>query len=269
MGVTVRSRRPPKRPRAEWHLLFRLMRDRGEKVATIARTYGVGHSFVSSVLNDPDGSKERERKNKYRRPCPECGKPMDGSNGNGPHASRYCSDCIGAAMKVWTAEAVIEAIQGWAAEYGRPPTATDWFHAGVTPGGVRYPAATSTFSGANGNTNSSAPFVYWADAIEAAGFPRPRIGGYVRTEETRAKYRESLAGRQRLTSEQLLADLRELATRLGRVPLVKQDIGEARSTTLRARFGSVAEAYRLVGLPPPERGSRAHRRAPLPPGWGQ
>lgn len=65
--------------------------------------------------------------------------------------------------KRWPREKIIAAIQEWAAEHGRPPTAGDW--KSKDPAGRRpTSAAVWTTMG-------------WADAVEEAGFPRPVGGG--------------------------------------------------------------------------------------------
>lgn len=53
---------------------------------------------------------------------------------------------------------------------------------------MRFPYASTVFVGGR---NRNAPFKAWADAIEAAGFPRPRSGHYERTDEWRQKVRAS------------------------------------------------------------------------------
>lgn len=61
----------------------------------------------------------------------------------------------------WTPDAIVAAIQADAAERGRPPSWIDWKKAG--PG---HPAAVTVDE-----------VVGWANAIEAAGFPRPHQNG--------------------------------------------------------------------------------------------
>jgi len=67
---------------------------------------------------------------------------------------------------------VIDAIQRFAAIHGRPPKARDWH----TRDPVNNYPACSTVYRTNHPSNRSAPFACWADAIEAAGFPRPTRG---------------------------------------------------------------------------------------------
>lgn len=69
--------------------------------------------------------------------------------------------------RYWTRERIIAAIQQWARDHGKPPTFREWQkRAGV--GALR--PSTSTIR---------RWFPTFADAIEAAGFPRPLHGGPV------------------------------------------------------------------------------------------
>lgn len=83
-------------------------------------------------------------------------------------------------QRKWTKETVIKAIQDWAAEHGRPPTSPEWHNA--SPDG-KYPCFRSVY----GPEAEGRPFPKWADAIEAAGFPRPRQRAGKNYSENRAK----------------------------------------------------------------------------------
>lgn len=178
MPSQVTSQRPPRRSRSDWYAEVKSLYDSGMTGTAIAERLGVGHSFVYSLLNDPDGARERERKSRYQGVCIDCGGPTNGADGRGANAAQRCEKCSHAhqaeTQRIWTRETIIEAIQRFAREHGRPPLASDWNHAERGDG---YPPATACYQGANPN----APFPYWADAIEAAGFPRPHVGGYERT----------------------------------------------------------------------------------------
>jgi len=98
---------------------------------------------------------------------------MDGSNGLGENSSRLCLSCDRArvqAERIWTRETVIAAIQRFAKEHGRPPTSTEWITADPENG---YPPRSAVYVSYH---RSVSPFAKWADAIEAAGFPRPLKG---------------------------------------------------------------------------------------------
>jgi len=139
------------------------LRARGDLTLTeIARRMGISRQYVSALLHDPDGAKQRKRESSYT--CGRCG-------GNRDRKAKVCEECdmaIRHEKKTWTRESVIAAIQRFAAEHGRPPTASDWKHADPEYG---YPG-TSTVYG----KPPWKPFAAWGDAIEAAGFPRPLSG---------------------------------------------------------------------------------------------
>lgn len=114
----------------------------------------------------------RLRKMSYRGTCVDCGGPTSGCNGPTitPERCQSCRNIYQATeLKVWTQETVVAAIRRWAKEHdGQPPTATDWHWAREG-----YPAATAIYRHAS---NDTAAFGSWGEAIEAAGFPRPRQG---------------------------------------------------------------------------------------------
>jgi hypothetical protein len=99
----------------------------------------------------------------------------------------------------WTRESVIVAIQEFHRRYGRPPASTDWnvAHAKALghPEKVErfyadncYPHANVVYGGKYGLFDS------WADAIEAAGLPRPAPGRYETA--TRSYYAKSPSKRE-------------------------------------------------------------------------
>jgi hypothetical protein len=107
---------------------------------------------------------------------------MTGSEGFGPRAPRLCAACAAQEQieeRKWTQETVIEAIQLFARENGRPPLSSEW----LVRQDRRFPPTSAIYrykpKGRGGKRNRSGrhnPFASWADAIEAAGFPRPKIG---------------------------------------------------------------------------------------------
>lgn len=104
----------------------------GLTVREIAKVLGISRSYASSLLLDPDGSKDRERKKKYAQPCENCGTLTNGSDGRKQHP--LCGNCghehaaavSRAVNTVWTAELIISRIQEWAELYGQPPAQADW-----------------------------------------------------------------------------------------------------------------------------------------------
>ena len=133
---------------------------------------------------DPDYNERqlhlsREAKRRRQGICESCGGPTRYSGGrNGrPIISRRCAACSlerALASRIWTREAVIEAITRWVIEHGRPPSATDWKRAGEN-----HPASANVYRSKHKSTRNN-PFASWAEAIEAAGFGRPETGGRYR-----------------------------------------------------------------------------------------
>jgi hypothetical protein len=86
--------------------------------------------------------------------------------------------------KYWTRERIIEAIQLFVERNGRVPAATEW-NKSKELRGEDYPPLSAIYKyrvgGRGGKSNragKSNPFDSWADAIEEAGFSRPRRGEY-------------------------------------------------------------------------------------------
>lgn len=168
-GVTESRRRLAERAQA--------LRGEGKLLREIAVELGVSRSYASALAGeDPLGAKSRVRKDGYRGECEECGGPTDGSNGLSgvPALCWECSHAAQSADKMWTRENVVDAIQRFAAANGRPPRASEWVRSDPVNG---YPTRTSVYQAGRRTTS---PFVHWADAIEASGFPRPVTGHYER-----------------------------------------------------------------------------------------
>lgn len=114
----------------------------------------------------------RQRKASYGGTCEVCGARTDGSNGRA-NAPTICATCFTArqhAEKKWTRERIIDAIQRFAAENGRPPLSREWIRANHEKD---YPARVSVYRSA---TNPNGAFETWNHAIAAAGF-KPRTKG--------------------------------------------------------------------------------------------
>jgi hypothetical protein len=157
------------------------LRRNGVSSREIAERYDMKTTSVRTILSDPDGSKMRARKERYRGTCRRCGGPTSGGDGRAK-APTICVSCFNIELhenRHWTQERIIDAIKRFAAEHGRPPVAPEWLYGSHGKNGDGYPYATTVLN----------EFGSWANAIEAAGFPRPRIGGYERTPETLAKMR--------------------------------------------------------------------------------
>lgn len=159
-------------------------RSEGLKLREIAQRMGVSTSTVSDYLTDPDRSKAVARKRRYGGTCEDCGGPTHGGNGHA-RAPDLCLKCsavrVGAEKKIWTREAIIRAIQGWALVFGEPPAGPDWDsgnaarmkdEARLCRHANRRPDAWPTVA------TVVAEFGTWNTAIEIAGFaPRVANGG--------------------------------------------------------------------------------------------
>lgn len=173
------AKKRPKTSRAEKVVIVNRLLAQGLTRREVCEELGISYPYISDILNDPDGSKGRARKDSYRDPCPNCGTPMDGSSGkSGRHKPKLCSKCARVkimASKKWTRERIIAAIQEWEKEHGRPPLATEWA-VNKTLRGERYPPLSAVYTYKGQKPNKNNPFGSWAEAIEAAGFPRPKMG---------------------------------------------------------------------------------------------
>lgn len=152
-------------------------------IGMIAEQLGVSKTTIVRWTNPAYDKRSREMVRKRHRErtgvCVDCGGETKYGGQPGKPISDVCAECSRArqrASKKWTREAVIDAIQRFAAENGRPPTSTEWICANRIK---NYPPRTACY---RSGQKSSAPFEKWADAIEAAGFRRPRTGYYERTD---------------------------------------------------------------------------------------
>lgn len=164
----------------------------------IAVELGISRSYAAALINDPDGSKDKQRKQRYAGVCVECGAPTSGSEGrvDNPRCGR-CGSKAGAAKTaalytVWTPDLIVQRIQEWAKIYGEPPACTDW-----NPEQARRmndPTRAQRFHDANHYwpwfTQVINRFGSWNAAIEAAGFTPRHQGGHGNPNPTRRQRRE-------------------------------------------------------------------------------
>jgi hypothetical protein len=151
--------------RAEKVSRITALRTAGFSHAEIASELGMSKSGIRNLLYDPDGAKQHARRKRYQGVCSICGARTDGSNGRAS-APSVCAQCAPDIYRIWTRESLIFQIQQFAAQCGRAPHASEW----RGPRSSDYPSATSV----------QEVFGSWANGIEAAGFPRPRVGYYDR-----------------------------------------------------------------------------------------
>lgn len=140
--------------RAERLARVRELRGQGFYLREIAEREGISISYVHDLLQDPDGSKARERKRGQYGECADCGAPTAYKTGG---AAKRCAPCAAEHNRYWTPETVIAAIREFVAQNGRPPTAVEW----RTGGSVGDRPDTSTVQNVCGG---------WNAAIAAAGF---------------------------------------------------------------------------------------------------
>jgi hypothetical protein len=71
------------------------LRAQGLTLRAIAGLMGGSPRTVGDWLNDPDGSRMKARKERYRGTCVDCGGPTTGGLGRGPNAPLRCRRCWG------------------------------------------------------------------------------------------------------------------------------------------------------------------------------
>lgn len=108
---------------------------RGLGSEEIADRLGLARSTVNKYRHDPDGERERARRERYRGRCRRCGRPTRGSDGPGRHPE-WCPECAPLRRRRWSDERLLKAIRDWTRLTGAPPTLYDWSPAHA-PGGHR------------------------------------------------------------------------------------------------------------------------------------
>lgn len=233
--------------------LARSLRDQGLTHKEIGSRMGISRSYAAELVDDPSGIKVRARKDSYRGTCRFCGAKTTGCNGP-DLAPTHCirPECVSRAQRVWTRERIIAEIQRYASEYGRPPLADDWLLARDG-----YPPKSAVYASSN---RQLAPFASWADAIEAAGFPRPLPGK--RLGDTRPSVNGTLIQELRNRGLLTLAQGKEIVQAL-RPDIASRSLSKVVHVTMRyaCRMGY---AERLYGRPASWLSTGAPRRKPGP-----
>jgi len=145
----------PRRERAQSVAEASRLRHEGLLLREIGARLGVSTKTVHAWLSDPDGSKARERKQRYRAICVACGRPC---YRQGPYAAWRCEPCERTHRhehRKWTKRKVKAALGRWADDLGRPPTADETALPGTR---VPYRAIRREFGSFN-------------QALKAAGLP--------------------------------------------------------------------------------------------------
>jgi hypothetical protein len=92
-------------------------------LAEIALRLGRSRATVREYLYDPDGSKARRVKERYRGQCSGCGAQTSGS---GPgYAKDLCARCNGQASAKWDRQQIEAALRAWYQRHGKLATSTD------------------------------------------------------------------------------------------------------------------------------------------------
>jgi hypothetical protein len=202
----------------------------------IAELLGMGYKNMRGYLSDPDGSKQRRRRERYRRPCPDCGKPMDGSNGRASSPTS-CADCTARKRhenRYWTRPRIIEAIQLWAEQNdGKPPKSQVWL---ALPASAGWPAV----------SNVQEEFGTWADGIRAAGLEPHAPGVYERTDAHREAIKRGKRRLHRIPLDRgdldTVAVTLEREAHIDRVAALAKQRGCSSSEVIRVALDSYLES---------------------------
>ena len=115
--------------------IARLRDSEGLSFREIAERTGLAPATVQIYYADPDGARQRRRRDAYRGTCRSCGRPTSGAQGRA-RAPSYCARCARARRRRWSDEEVLAAIRDWHAVTGAPPAVADWSPAHAPPGHV-------------------------------------------------------------------------------------------------------------------------------------
>ena len=103
----------------------RLANKEGLSNQQIAERLGLAVSTVRIYRRDPNGERQRARRDGYRGRCERCGNPVSGGNGRTRNPAR-CLTCAPLLRRRWSDEQLLEAIARWTAKTGAPPELADW-----------------------------------------------------------------------------------------------------------------------------------------------
>lgn len=89
----------------------------------IARLLGRSRATVREYLYDPDGSKARRVKERYRGQCRHCNAQTSGAGPGYPRTR--CPRCAARTSAKWDKPRIQAALRAWHQRHGRPATTTD------------------------------------------------------------------------------------------------------------------------------------------------
>lgn len=155
------------------------LRKQGLLIKVIAADLGVPKPTVTRWLNPDLERREQKRAKRLKfsrgRHCPKCRRKMS----NNATLCVRCAREKQTTERYWNRKRIIDAIQHWASQHGRPPTYDEWKRAGKG-----HPAIGTIVDGPN------PPFEKWSEALIAAGFtPRTRRNPRRMTIQERADLR--------------------------------------------------------------------------------
>jgi IS30 family transposase len=147
---------------------------RGLGSEEIADRLGLARSTVNKYRRDPEGERERARRERYRGRCRRCGRATRGSDGPG-RAPEWCPACAPLQRRRWSDDQMLDAVRAWTRLTGAPPTLYDWSPAHAPAGhrgAARYLAERGRWPSAS---SVARRFGSLRAALEAAGAPgKPR-----------------------------------------------------------------------------------------------
>jgi hypothetical protein len=165
--------RPSRRQQAE---RIEALAGRGLGSEEIADRLGLARSTVNKYRRDPDGERERARREQDRGRCRGCGRPTRGSDGPG-RAPEWCPDCAPARRRRWSDAQMLGAIRAWTRLSGAPPTLSDWSPAHAPaghPGAARYLAERGRWPSASSVARRFGSLRAAVEAAGVAGTPKRR-----------------------------------------------------------------------------------------------
>jgi DNA-binding CsgD family transcriptional regulator len=101
--------RPSRKQQAE---RIEALAERGLGSEEIADRLGLARSTVNKYRRDPDGERERARRERYRGRCRGCGRRTRGSDGP-DRAREWCRECAPLRRRRWSDAQMLEAIRDW------------------------------------------------------------------------------------------------------------------------------------------------------------
>jgi hypothetical protein len=174
----------------------RLRDDEGLVYREIKERLGISHSYAQSLYSDPDGTRQRERRDSYQGTCERCGGITKSDGTSRP--SRNCAACaeiIQHEQRYWDAEKIVARFREFYETTGRVPTTIDSM-------GQTSPSITRRLSVARLAEIDSIPqevrlpipwvvareFGGWKNAVRAAGLKPSGTGAPTHRQRKRGKH---------------------------------------------------------------------------------